>query len=241
MTWYMNAVLYIWGIFKIWIETIFVIPFQNIDMLWLLVPVWIAWFFAEFYQEKIGTSMGNAITNAVVVLWASIDCTRQTVKLISEKIITSNIEIIRRFALIAAIFIYGFIIILFGIKGNKVIRKIGRVRIVTYVFVLFVPIFYNVIPFSLNHLIATLLFFPLFYGIIELIDKIIPDPKAIIEDLHGQEPKTSKPETAQITAMHGQHGYPYYQHHYSYYVHPRYGQQYMHYRQPQNWNTAHKK
>jgi hypothetical protein len=182
-----NIVIYFWNLFVLWIETIFVIPFKNWDMLWLLVPVWIAWFFAEFYQEKVGTSRGNAITNAVVVIWGSIDCTRQTARLIASKAITSGLQIFTRFALIAVIFAYGLIIVNLGMKGRKIVKYIGRVRVVTYVFVMFVPILYNTIPFSVEHLVAAIVFFPLYYGIIELIDRIAPNPQAIIEDLKEME------------------------------------------------------
>ena len=131
-------------------------------MLWLLIPIWTTWFFAEFFQEKHGTSMGNAITNSVVVIWGSIDCTRQTVKLISERVVSGLKEIIPRFFIISVILGYGITIVVLGLKGNKVIKYIGRVREVTYAFAMFTPVFYNATELTLNHIIATLLFFPLF-------------------------------------------------------------------------------
>jgi len=181
--WLVNIGIYFWDLFKLWITTIFVAPFKTVDMLWLLVPVWISWFFAEFFQEKLGTSMGNAITNAVVVAWGSIDCTRQTIRLMGEGVVTGIGNIIARFSLLSIIFIYGVAIIVLGWKGNKVIKYIGRIREVTYVFAMFVPVFYNEVPLTINHFIATLLFFPIFYFTIELIDRYTPNPKAMAEDL----------------------------------------------------------
>src|SRR3989338_6290482 len=140
MVWYIEALLFFWALLKEWLTTIFVTPFRSTDMLWLLVPVWVSWFFAEFFQEKIGTSMGNGMSNSVVVLWGSIDSIRQTVKLIGEGIIKGIGNITLRFGVIAIIFIYGAIIIVFGIKGNEIIKKIARIREITYVFVMFVPI-----------------------------------------------------------------------------------------------------
>lgn len=183
MVWYISIFSYIWQLFKIWINTLFVVPFQTTDMLWLLVPIWLSWFFSEFYQEKIGTSMGNAITNAVVVLWASIDCMRKTLDFVKARIIVNFWDMFPRFALIFVIFAYGAILIYLGMTGNKIIKKIGRVREVTYIFAMFVPIFYGAIPFSFAHLFAALLFFPLFYFAIELIDRYAPNPKAIMHDL----------------------------------------------------------
>jgi hypothetical protein len=232
MEWLTISVQYIWSLFKLWIDTLFVIPFVNWDMLWLLVPVWISWFFSEFYQEKVGTSMGNAITNSVVVLWGSIDCTRQTVRLITEKIITSTGEIIWRFALVGLLFIYGILIIFLGIKGKTIIRKIGRVRTATYIFVIFVPVLYNVMPLSMNHILAGILFFPLFYGIIEILDRIIPDPKAIVEDMHSEEQKQQAPihSTANYSTNQQQSPVQYpQQQHYQYAHNPQTYSQYTQY------------
>jgi hypothetical protein len=204
----MDAFSYISLLFRTWIETLFVIPFKNWEMLWLLVPVWVAWFFAEFYQEKTGTSLGNAITNAVVILWGSIDCIRQTVNLIVNKTITSSLQIFLRFSLVALIFAYGIIIVILGTKANRLVKYIGRVRVVTYIFAMFVPVFYNAIPFSWNHLFAAVLFFPLFYFVIELIDRIVPDPKAIIEDAkHHQEhmQRTQHAQQSQHNVQHQSH------------------------------------
>jgi hypothetical protein len=182
MVWYAGILIYLWELLKLWSATIFATPFKNLDMLWLLVPVWLAWFFAEFFQEKQGTSMGNAISNAVVVMWGSIDWARQTVHLISSGAVSGFGNISLRFILAAAVLSYGILIIVMGVRGNKVIEYVGRIREVTYVFVMFTPIFYNTIPFSFKHMIAAILFFPLFYYIIEMIDWITPNPKAIEMD-----------------------------------------------------------
>ncbi len=182
MVWYIAIVLYFWELLKTWLTTLFVIPFKNPEVLWLLIPVWLSWFFAEFFQEKEHTSMGNAISNAVVLLWGGVDWTRQTVNFITAGTIQGIGTIIIRFAMTAVGFGYGIFIIVLGIKGNKLIEYMGRIREVTYFFAMFTPIFYNVIPFSFNHLFAAILFFPLFYYAIEIIDRYTPNPKSILED-----------------------------------------------------------
>jgi hypothetical protein len=194
------AVNYLWELFRLWLHTIFVVPFQTTDMLWLLVPVWASWFFAEFFQEKTGTSFGNAITNSVVVLWGSIDCTRQTLKLMADHTITNSLNIALRFALIGLIFIYGVIIILWGWKTKGIIKYLGRIREVTYVFVIFTPMFYDAIPLSLDLLIAAVLFFPLFYFGIELINRYTPNPKAVVQDINDT--VSSAPETRPAAKAH---------------------------------------
>lgn len=182
--WYVAIITYIWDLFNLWVNTLFVTPFTTADMLWLLVPVWASWFFAEFFQEKTGTSFGNAITNSVVVLWGSIDCTRQTLRLMADNIITGAWDIFSRCLIIGLVFVYGVIIIVWAWKTNKRIKYLGRVREVTYVFAIFTPIFYNALPLTWDHLIAAVLFFPLFYFAIELLDRYTPNPQAIIEDMN---------------------------------------------------------
>ena len=41
------------GAFVDWLR-IFAAPFENPDMLWIIVPIWASWLFAEFFQEKKG-------------------------------------------------------------------------------------------------------------------------------------------------------------------------------------------
>jgi hypothetical protein len=180
LAWFISVISYLWNdLFLHWVGTIFSAPFSNLDMLWILVPVWISWFFAEFFQEKIGTSMGNAISNATIVLWAAIDCARQTIKLMALGAFTSGWDVFARFFLITSFFIYGIIVVVLGWRGNALIKRIGRIRIMTYLFAMFVPVFYNEIPLTFNHVLAAIMFFPLFYYAIELFDRLTPDPVAI--------------------------------------------------------------
>jgi hypothetical protein len=183
MVWYIDIIIYFWEIFKTWLYAIFAVPFRNPEVLWILAPIWLSWFFTEFFQEKKGTSMGNATSNATLVLWGAVDWTRQSIALFSEKLLAGFWEISFRVALIAAIFSYGAVITVLGVRGNKVIKKIGRIREVTYFIVIYTPIFYGLIPLTFNYVIGSLIFFPLFYWGIELIDKITPNPKPIQEDM----------------------------------------------------------
>jgi len=196
MAWYLDIIFYFWELFRIWFSALFVIPFQQLQVLWILVPLWLAWFFAEFFQEKRGTSLGNAVTNATIVLWGSIDAARQTVDLIGRGEIMGFWNIALRFFLIALILSYGAFIMYYGIKGRLLITKVGRVRIVTYFMAVFVPVFYNVVPLTLNYIISIMLFFPLFYFFIEIIDNMTPTPKAMETDIEiaKQEGKENPPQ-----------------------------------------------
>lgn len=180
---FVDILLYIWNLFTLWIDTLFVVPVKNTDMLWILVPLWLSWFFGEFFQEKTGTSFGNAISNAVVVLWAGIDCIRQTIRFIGEGIISATNDIVVRFVLCGVLIAYGIIIIIFGTQVKEKVKIFGRIRDVTYAFAILVPVLYNVVPFTTELLLSAIVFFPIFYFLIEFIDLKAPMPKAVAADL----------------------------------------------------------
>ena len=101
MAWYIDLIIYIWSLFKLWLSAFFSAPFRKPDMLWVLIPVWLGWLFAEFFQEKHKTSIGNAISNSIVVLWGAIDCVRQTVSFIALGVLGGFWDLFFRFFLAA--------------------------------------------------------------------------------------------------------------------------------------------
>lgn len=201
-----DAFIYLWNLFVLWVNTLFVLPIKNTDMLWILVPLWLSWFFSEFFQEKLGTSFGNAISNAVVVLWAGVDCIRQTLRLISAGDVFITSDIITRFILCGLLLGYGIVIIIYGYKVKEKVKIFGRIRDVTYAFVIFVPVLYNYVDLTIEFILSAILFFPLFYYAIEWIDLKTPEPKAMKADIEDMKPKEAvksilpaqQPQTATI-------------------------------------------
>lgn len=173
---------YLWDTFIAWLFTIFVAPFKNFEMLWILIPIYLMWFFAEFFQEKEGTSLGNAITNAVVAIWGGIDWLRLTINQLINKTISFSGIVFGKIALSVFVLAYGATIIYVGVKAKTITKYLGRIREVTYVVVMFTPIYYDVIAITWQHILGVLLFFPLFYYAIELLDKLVPSPKAVKVD-----------------------------------------------------------
>jgi len=155
-------------------------PAQNFEMLWLLVPVYLNGIVSDYYQEKKSTSLGNAISNGFVALWAGLDWGRQlTSKINLASITTLNIV---QIVLSILVLLYGVFIMFEGIKGKKITHYIGRIREVTYVIICLTPIFYGVVPLELETLIAILVFFPVWYIIFEIIMKLAPNPASIEEE-----------------------------------------------------------
>jgi len=146
-------------------------PLKQPDMFWILIPIYLNWVFTDYFQERKGTDFGNAITNGVVALWVGIDWIRQLIKTKTLGL-TSAAEI----GVSVFFMIYGLIIMVESAKAKKIAHYIGRIREVTYVAIVFTPIFYGVIQFDLITLGAILLFFPIFYGIGEAFDRFLPAP-----------------------------------------------------------------
>jgi hypothetical protein len=146
-------------------------PIRHPDMLWIIVPIYINWIFTDYLQERKGTDFGNAITNGVIQLWVGVDWIRQAVKEIKFDALFATKAII----CIISMF-WGLLIMVEGARAKPITHYIGRIREVTYFMLVATPIFYGVIKPDLMTVGAILLFFPVFYGIGEAIDRLLPAP-----------------------------------------------------------------
>ncbi len=170
-----SGIVFFFSLLWFWL-TIFVAPFQRFEMLWLVIPVYIAWIFTDFFQERRGTSVGNAITNGVVLLWASIDWTRTLVNIGG----IFSWSLVAKYLVVASTLGYGLAIIIEGLRGEDLVTRIGRIREVTYVLIMFTPVIYGEIGLSWEYLLAVMVFFPAFYYLFEFIDiKLLPKSKII--------------------------------------------------------------
>jgi len=176
----LGVLLWFSGLFVTWLS-IFIAPLKNLDMLWIIVPIWLSWFFAEFFQEKKGTSLGNAISNGGIMIWVGIDWTRYLVRLLSDGTMKFSWLASAKFFFALAVTIIGLLIVIQGIKQKSFIHFAGRIRVVTYILLMFSPIVYGVLPLSWKVILAMVVFFPAFYYMIELVDYYTPTPKAYEE------------------------------------------------------------
>ena len=172
--------LYFWGLVKTW-GALFIAPIGNLEMLWIIIPIYLNWIFSEFFQEKRGTSLGNAISNATIVLWVAIDWSRTSTRFFADNVISSW-HLAWNISASILVFAYGIWVVYEGVKGKNLTHYIGRVRVATYIILMGTPLIYNSpIPIG-KALIAVILFFPLYYFFIELLDRLLPDPVSIRED-----------------------------------------------------------
>ncbi len=157
-------------IFWYWLSLLFVIPFRDPEVLWILVPAWINFIFTDFFQEKKGTSMSNAITNGALMLWVGIDWLR----FLTRHFESVSWLFVFKTILCFTVALVGLIIIIGGIRGKAVMRIVGRIRVASYIMFVLSPLMYAVIEPTLRYLTAIIIFYPAFYYFFEYIDRKIP-------------------------------------------------------------------
>ena len=170
-----------WGLFVGWLY-LFASPIWNFQVMWIIIPIWLAWFFGEFFQEKKGTSFGNAISNGVVPFWVGLDWMRLLVNGILEGKMAWSPLLVFKFLICLGVFAYGAFILVQGVRGRNIVRYVGRIREITYAMVVFTPIIYGIVPLSMRYFLSIAFFFPVFYFLMELIDLKMPNPKAFDMD-----------------------------------------------------------
>lgn len=170
-----SVLVFIWGLFKTWIY-ILIVSFTSLSTIWIIIPIWLNWFFAEFFQEKKGTSFGNAISNGAVPLWVGIDWMRQLSMDIIKLHSKFTFLVFSKYLVSVLAMVYGLMIIINGIRGKSFVRYVGRIREISYVLAVLTPLVYGLITPNFEYFLAVILFFPVFYYLIELIDRLTPEP-----------------------------------------------------------------
>jgi hypothetical protein len=182
------------------IGKLFIAPVFHREMLWIIVPVYMNWIFTEFYQEKKGTSMGNAITNGFVPLWVGIDWLRTTINFLTAKgakLSMVYFKALPKLSVAALMVAYGFVIVFLGIRGYKMVTLLGRIRSVSYLGIMLTPIFYGTVKPTWTVILSIIVFYPLFYWIVEGIDYLLPTPSTYVEE--GKKDELFEPMRVQRT------------------------------------------
>lgn len=152
-----------------------VAPGKDFLTIYSLIPIYLNWVSSEYFQEKITTSLGNAAKNGFTGLWVAMDWIRMTYTKYYEapdsRLFAGKIF----FAIL--MLSYTGLILKDAFKGQKVVTVIGRVREVSYFAIMITPIIYEVVPLDWTTIIAMLVFYPLFYSLIEFVMFLLPNPE----------------------------------------------------------------
>jgi len=180
----LSILAFVWDLFTDWLF-LWIAPIKNFEALWILIPIYIAWILTEFWQEKNRTSFGNAIANGVIPLWAGIDWSRYLVHSLRDGA-PLNGNMYLKFLVCFLAFLYGTTIIVEGIRGKEWIHFFGRIREVSYAMIVFTPVIYDIIGLTWKYLLSIIVWFPLFYYIVQWIDERTPAPKSLSMDQSGK-------------------------------------------------------
>ena len=167
-----SGTIYIFNLLGYWLSLFFISPFDNLEVLWILIPIWLNLIVTDFYQEKHGTAIGNAITNGATMLWVGIDW----IRFILRNYTSFEWVILLKISLCLGVIIFGLFIMIKGIQNKPIVHLIGRVRETSYLMLAISPAIYNIVIPSAKYFLSIILFFPLFYLVFELIDRSLPDP-----------------------------------------------------------------
>ena len=176
-------------------------PIKDANILWIIIPIYVSWFFTEFFQEKKGTGFGNAITNGAVCIWVAIDWFRHITNGLTDGLIDTDYTLYVKYGFSAFILIFGIIVIIKGLQRKKFAHFGGRIRVITYILVMFTPIIYETAEINVMNVVPIFVFSPIYYLLLELIVFIVPDSKALEEDKSEDKPKPTedpfkKPESS---------------------------------------------
>ncbi len=158
-------------------------PMKNLDVLYILVPVYLNWFVNDYYQERKETDLGNAAANGFTAVWVGIDWMRTMTTRAATSVVKVPIGFSTPFFLVVFKFViaflmisYGILIMRYAISGNPIAKKIGRIREVSYFAMVFTPIIYVLVPLDILSLVTILVFFPVFYYFGEILMQSLPAP-----------------------------------------------------------------
>lgn len=188
----MDIISYILQIIFTWLG-LFAAPVFNESLLWIVIPVYLNWILAEFYSEKLGgVSFAGAITKGVVLIWVGIDWTRKTTDLLNSDVL--GLTLFKYFLCFVWIAL-GIFLIYQGISRKKSAKFLGKSRNTTYLTLMFTPILYNFVSLSVEVLISIVLLFPIYYLIVEVLSKIMPNPKIGVEEKQENIPSNEDRKT----------------------------------------------
>ncbi|MFZ8800825.1 MAG: hypothetical protein ACO2ON_01435 [Candidatus Nanopusillus sp.] len=148
-------------------STIFLSTLTNEKIVWITYPVYIVWFSLELLEERIKFTYGNSLANSIIFSWVSIDWLRYIY--LHNEFDNYNKLILTIFFLSLSIFI-----LIASLKRKKIAKILGKTGFFAYFQIMFTPFIYGIIEFTYINFLAVIIFYPLIYFTIYVIDKLVP-------------------------------------------------------------------
>jgi large-conductance mechanosensitive channel len=148
--------------------TIFISTLTNIEIIWITYPVYITWFAMEFLVERKEFRYSHSLANSIIFSWVSIDWLKHLY--LNNELNDYNKLIITLLFLFLSLFI-----LISSIKRKKIAKLLGKTGFFSYFQIMFTPFIYGTIEFNYINFLSVIIFFPLIYMAIYVIDKLVPE------------------------------------------------------------------
>jgi len=149
-------------------STIFISTLTNIEIIWITYPIYITWFAMEFLVERKEIKYSHSLANSIIFSWVSIDWLRDLY--LNNELNDYNKLIITIFFLFLSLFI-----LIASIKRKKIAKLLGKTGFFSYFQIMFTPFIYGIIEFNYINFLSVIIFFPLIYITVYVIDKLLPE------------------------------------------------------------------
>jgi ABC-type multidrug transport system fused ATPase/permease subunit len=198
--------------------TIFVSTLTNVEIIWITYPVYIVWFSMELLIERERFTYGHSLANSIIFSWVSVDWLRHLY--LHHEFDDHNKLILTTFFLSLSIFT-----LLTSIKRKKIAKILGRTGSFAYFQIMFTPFIYGIIEFNYINFLAVIIFYPLVYFVIYVIDKLVPKFAEEEEKFEGKINEEYINNFAESNLQYNQQNYNNYYDYYGY----NYGNYYRNY------------
>jgi len=148
--------------------TIFISTLTNVEIIWVTYPVYITWFAMEFLVERKELRYSHSLANSIIFSWVSIDWLRHLY--LNNELNDYNKLIITLLFLFLSLFI-----LIASIKRKKIAKILGKTGFFSYFQIMFTPFIYGIIEFNYINFLSVIIFFPLIYITVHVIDKLVPE------------------------------------------------------------------
>jgi large-conductance mechanosensitive channel len=199
--------------------TIFISTLTNVEIIWITYPVYITWFAMEFLVERKEIKYSNSLANSIIFSWVSIDWLRHLY--LNNELNDYNKLIITLLFLFLSLFI-----LVSSIKRKKIAKILGKTGFFSYFQIMFTPFIYGIIEFNYINFLSVIIFFPLIYMAVYVIDKLLPEFVEEEEKKFEEDNEEDNDSFAESNLQYNQQNYSNYYNYYGYNYRNYYGNYY---------------
>lgn len=140
-------------------------PFADFEILWILIPAYATWLGAEYFSKE-QKSFGDVFISGFLAFWTGANWFRH---------VGFSLDV--KFALTAAILLYGAVIIIESFLGKSFIKAIAGIQYVAFLIIILTPYIYDLVELEVGMLLSVATLLPFMVIIPFIIRKFINIPE----------------------------------------------------------------